>query len=255
MGQDDKIRNPVEEYMQYIVDRDKPEKPVETTAGPAKHLEVKKSPENSADTNANEALKIADAIRQSVQIKRNYPQAGPDRVIDTEEDKEFDIRRHPVGLVMIFLSVIVTFAATFSLVSFLLPGIADLIGAELSLIGPIVGICMIIASILGAVFLFFAARGYLSNRMILTSLNIAYTLQTGLRSIKTGELSLDDIKDVKVRKTGVISRLFNYGTMMIETTDGENNLMFIYTPDPDVQAKLVHDYKLEYLARHKIFSL
>ena len=258
MGQDDKIHNPVEQYMKYIMDLDKPDKPPETTAEPTKHLEVKmgKDARLRADGgNRYDALKVADAIKQSVNIKMNSQQENPEPVQSVEELRIFDIRRHPVGLVILFLEVITVYATAFSLISFFLPGIARAIGASLGTIGPITGIVMLALCLFGATALFFAARNYLSGRLILTDFNIVHVFRSGLYDRKVSELLLSDIKDVIIQKPSPLSSLFDYGTIIIETPEGQSDFIFTYTPDPEIYAKAVNDSRLEYLANHRIANL
>lgn len=252
MGQDDKIRNPVEEYMQYLIDRDKPGKLAETTAEPAKHLEVKKTADPISQN--NEALKVADAIKQSVNIKKNSEEQASQSE-DLQDDLIFDIKRHPFGLATIFISVIVVWAAAFSLVSFLLPGLARLFGLKLSVVGPVVGICMIAVTLFVVLFLSFAAKRYLSSRLMLTDFSLGYSLPLGQSSNKTGEIPLDEIKDVKVYKKSILASIFNYGTLVIETSKGKNGLTFDYAHNPETYAKSIQDSKLRYLAYYKIFNL
>lgn len=258
MGQDDKIHNPVEQYMKYIMDLDKPDKPPEITAEPTKHLELKKGKDarpQAGGGNRYDALKIADAIKQSVNIKRNSQQENPGQVQSAEELRIFDIRHHPVGLIILFLEVITAYAITLSLISFFLPGIAQLVGASLSSIGPIVGIFMLASCLLGVIALFFASRNYLSGRLILTDFNMVHIFRSGLFGSKVSELPMSDIKDVIIRNSGPLCSLFNYGTIIVETPEGQDDFIFTYTPDPEICAKAVNDCKLEYLANHGIANL
>lgn len=255
MGQDDKIHNPVEQYMKYIMDLDKPDKPPETTAEPTKHLEVKMGKNAHPNTdggNRYDALKVADAIKQSVNLKMNSQQGKPEPIQSAEELRIFDIRRHPVGLVILFLKVIIAYAIAFSLVSFFLPGIAHLVGANLSTIGPIAGVFMLALCLLGAIILLFASRNYLLGRLILTDFNMVHIFRSGLFGRKVSELQVSDIKDVIIQKPGPLSSLFNYGTIIVETPEGQDDFIFTYTPNPEICAKAVNDSRLEYLANHRI---
>ncbi len=255
MGNDDnKIHNPVEEYMRYIMDKDKPDKPLETTAEPTKHLEVKKAADsrNVEGGSRHDALKVADAIEQSINIKKMesaQAKTAPPQLQVSE------IKHHPVGLILIFLVVITSYAIAFSVVSFLLPGIAGLIGSDLNTVGPITGIIMLLTLIFGIIFLLFTIRKFLLNRVILTSLNIVEVSHLGLSGKKVRELPMTDIEDVLVEKAGLFPSLFNYGTIIVKTPYGLDDLIFRYAPDPETFAKAIDDSKLEYLAGHRTVSL
>ncbi|HEX5798073.1 MAG TPA: PH domain-containing protein [Candidatus Saccharimonadales bacterium] len=250
MNSDDKIHNPVEEYMKHLMERDKPDKPPETITEPTKHLEVKmdRGEEhgafNSSGGSRQEALKVADAIKQSVNLKRS-----------SKEEHIFNIRRHPMGIILAFLAVIIGYAVVFSVIGFLLPGFADLTGSELSSIGLLAGISMLAVFSIGLMYLLFKARSYMLHRLILTDLNIIHILHTGILDKKITKLPVADVENVKIQKTGLFSSIFNYGTIIIETIEGQNNFTFKYAPYPDIHAKAVNDCKLEYLASHKIASL
>lgn len=256
MGQNDKIHNPIEQYMKYIMDLDKPDKLPETTTDPVKHLEVKDSNKSPAGGgNRYDALKVADAIKQSVNIKMNPKADRLEQTTDLSETRIFDIKRHPVGLILPGLSVIVGYAAVFCLVSFLLPGFAKLVGAELSVVGPIVGQSMLVMVLLGVIFLFFTAKNYLLSQLILTDFNIVHIFRSGLIGKKVAQLPISDVEDIIVQQAGILPSLFSYGTIIIEMPEDQNNLIFKYAPDPDICARAVHDSRLEHLANHRITSL
>lgn len=255
MGNDDnKIHNPVEEYMQYLMDKDKPDKPLETTAEPTKHLEVKKAL-NSQSTeggNRQDALKVVDAIDQSVNIKK--PEFAQAKTVPPPLQVS-EIKRHPVGLVLIFLVVVTSYAIAFSLISFLLPGIASLLGSDLNTVGPIAGIIMLLTLIFGIIFLLFTARKFLLDGVILTDSNIVEVSSLGLARKKVRELPMTDIENVAVEKAGLFPSLFNYGTMIVKTSYGLDDLIFGYASDPETFAKAINDSKLEYLAGYRTVSL
>ncbi len=248
MGRDDKIHNPVEEYMSYIMDRDKPDKPPETTTALTKHLEIKKDGDdersNTDGGSRQEALKVADAIKQSVNIRRN-----------SDEERIFDIKRHPIGLVLLLLVVIIGYSIAFSLIGFLLPGFADITGSELGSIGPVAGISMVAAFLLGVIYLSLKARNYRLNRLVLTDFNIVHVLQSGLLGKKVAKLPVSDVENVVIQKNGLFPSIFNYGTIIIETSEERDNFIFEYAPDPDSYAKAVRDSKLEYLANYSLPNL
>lgn len=247
MGNDDKIHNPVEQYMQFIMDQDKPDKSPETTTEPTRHLEVKKrNNKDSSDAigSQTEAIKVGEAIKQSVNFNINSAQDSPEQTQQTNETRVFDVGRHPVGLIAICVAVIISYAIVFSAVGFLLPGLVDTFGVKPSS----VGLLMLVVFIVGVIYMIFIGRGYLLNRLILTDFNIVHILQQGLFRKKIFELSLTDIEDIYIEKSGLLPILFNYGTITIKTAYSRNDLIFRYVPGPDVCAKAVEDTKLTYLA-------
>lgn len=249
MGQDDQIHNPVEQYMKYLMDLDKPDKPPEIINEPAQHLEIKSArhPLNKGGSRYD-ALKIADAIKQSVNVKKNSKENKFNRTQSLNQKRIFNIKRHPASLIIISLSGVVVYAAVFSLISFLLPGFANLVGTDLAVVGPIVGLFMLVMIALGLVLLFLIAKNYLANRLVLTDLKLIQILRTGIKDKVTMELPVNDVEDVVVRKSGIFQVIFNYGTLAIKTPEGQNDFIFKYASHPDIYAKAIQDSRLKYMA-------
>lgn len=258
MSQDDKIHNPVEQYMEYIMNQDKPDKPPETTTEPARHLEVKGF-NQAADSSGSrdEALKVADAIKQSIDIK-----TGQERDTLQKENPEdisrttiFNIQRHSIGLILALTAAVAVYAAGFSLISFLLPSLARATGIELNVIGPIAGISMLIITAIGVALLPAVGRSYNFNRLVLTESSLIHSLSFGLVNKKVYEIPLTDIEDVSVQNTDMLSSAFSYGTINIKTVEDQNDLKFKYAPNPSAYAKAIQDSRLEYLADHRLSFL
>ncbi len=154
---------------------------------------------------------------------------------DEEEKVIAEIRRHPFGLFLIY-----TTGLTIAVIVF-----AALVGGGLLAegdradfgfdIGVLKTILVVAGTVLaGLVLVGTAIAGYLykNNVVILTSEKIAQFLYTSLFDRKISQLSIGDVQDVTVSQKGVFSRIFNYGTLVIETAGEQQNYMFTYTPDP-----------------------
>lgn len=243
----DKIHNPVEKYMQDIMDLDKPEKPPETTARPGGKLEVKASdnPKNNTSSGSrHEALKISDAIKQSVKLNIK-PKKSSKTVDQTPRSKIFDIKRHPIGLIYIYLIAIVGCSAFFSAVSFALPALASFTGVGLDVVGLIAGLSMVAITLSLAVIMFFVWKAYKRNSLILTDPNTMKVFQSGIFGDRNSQIDMQDIENVTVRSGGMLSDIFNYGTIIIKTAAGQDDLIFKYAPNPEVCAKTLQEIKLK----------
>lgn len=249
MSQDDKIHNPVEQYMQYIMDQDKPDKPPETTAEPTGHLEVKGN-----NGNRDEALKVADALKQSMNIRSSL-EYDFQKVEESAQTTTFNMQRHPMGLILILTLAVVVYAIVFSLISFFLPTLASAMGTELNVIGPIAGVIMLVLVAVGIISSLAVSRAYRLNRLILTESSLIHALNSGLANNKIYEIPLADIENVSVQNTDILSSAFSYGTINIKTIEGQNNVKFRYAPSPDVYAKAIQDSRLEYLTDHRLSFL
>lgn len=246
--EDNKIHNPVENYMREIMNLNKPGKPAETTAEPTRQLEVKGSVQPAAEVSRNEAVKVADALKQAVSFHRNQLKKAPETQI-------FNIRRHPIGLVYLYVLVIVGYSVVFSLISYLLPAFSDVIGVGLNTVSPIVGYLMLTMVVIGIISLVFASRSYLRNRLILTDAGLTFIDKTGRGNDETLQLPLKEIESIDSQQNGLFSRLFNYGTFDIKTLDDKTNMLFKYVPNPDFYTRAIQDAKLEYIANNDSIRL
>jgi len=161
------------------------------------------------------------------------------------DDKEIlisEIRKHPFGLGLIYGSGIIVSLAIFSaLVGMTIliqdNNIAAAQSGETIRLLLLVGSVLISLLVLGVTFI--AGHLYNSNVMLLTNEKIAQVLYKSLFSRKISQLSIGDVQDVTVVQNGVFARLFNYGTLVIETAGEQQNYTFSYAIDPYQSAKLI----------------
>lgn len=160
---------------------------------------------------------------------------------DSDEQLICEIRKHPLGLVIIYLvGGFVTFALFFLLVIGALFVDNDPLGlgtggssgfqVGLAIMGGLLTILSIISTAIGAFI-------YKSNVVLVTSEKIAQLLYKTIFDRKISQLSIGDVHDVTVIQKGILARIFNYGTMTIETAGEQANFIFTYTPDPYERAK------------------
>jgi uncharacterized membrane protein YdbT with pleckstrin-like domain len=166
------------------------------------------------------------------------------KFIEFDENEELvgEIRKHPFGLLVIDL---VGFAIT-ALLAIIPIGLAlnldsfDLGGSSnsQSFSGLLIFVGMLLAT-LSIVATLISAMLYKNNVIYVTSDKIAQVLYTSLFNRKMSQLSIGDIQDVTVTQKGVFARIFNYGTLVIETAGEQQNYTFNYVPDPYQSARLI----------------
>jgi uncharacterized membrane protein YdbT with pleckstrin-like domain len=154
---------------------------------------------------------------------------------DADEELVAEVRKHPFGLIIVYATgffIGLTVLIVLALVSVYLSGDplatgADTIGLETAIV--VVGIILEVGILIGT-----AIAGYLykSNIIFVTSDKLAQVLYTSIFNRKISQLSLGDIQDVTVTQDGIFPRIFNYGTVVIETAGEQNNYIFTYTPFP-----------------------
>lgn len=161
---------------------------------------------------------------------------------DADERLIWEVRKHPVGLFIIYASG--TLIAVLLLAIFFVGGMSagenfldlgiDISGYRAVLI--LIGLVMAILTI-GVT----AIAGYLykNNVMLVTSDKIAQVLYRTLFDRKISQLSIGDVQDVTVTQKGVLARMFNYGTVVIETAGEQQNYTFTFVPDPYMCSKAI----------------
>lgn len=160
---------------------------------------------------------------------------------DDEEDLVTEVRKHWFGLVLLWL---VGMAATLivAVVPMILAGQADFFNtagvstdgfsAALVAIGLLLGGLTFLATFLVGIM-------YTKNVIFVTTDKIAQVKYTGLIHRKISQLGIGDVQDVTVNQNTIPSRIFNYGTLVIETAGEQNNYTFTYVPKPYQESKAI----------------
>lgn len=151
---------------------------------------------------------------------------------DSDERLICEVRKHPFGLFIIYLSgiliSIVLFGAFVGLGWFAGNEVSEEIKQYNNLL-TLVGLILALLSLLAT-----GIAGYIynSNIMLVTNEKIAQVLYRSLFNRKISQLSIGDVQDVTVTQNGVFSRVFNYGTIVVETAGEQQNYTFTYAPTP-----------------------
>lgn len=148
-----------------------------------------------------------------------------------------EIRRHPIGILGIYF-----------VAGLLLVGIAIILFA----VGPKVFTNVSHASYMGLAliaylviafmtvgFLFISNKVYWGNRWILTTDSITQMSQTSLFNNQSSQLSLGNLEDVTAEQNGLLTHMFNYGVLRVETAGERSKFLFAYCPNPNHYAQEV----------------
>ncbi len=160
---------------------------------------------------------------------------------DESEELVMEIRKHSFGLILVqatglVVTLIIVLAATL-----LAYNLDSIIGQTLETSGlrsAIVagGFIMGVLSVIGTEI---AIMLYRSNVIFVTSEKVAQILYPSVFNRKLSQLSIGDIQDVTVTQSGIFPRLFNYGTLVIETAGEQQNYVFTYVPKPYDAARAI----------------
>lgn len=153
---------------------------------------------------------------------------NPLHVMSPGEQVICNIKRHPIGLIGIYvmsgIMLILLFAAVGALPHFA----TDLTSTD----KMYAFIAAIALAALILVFVWIAVIIYNGNRWIVTSDSITQVQQTGLFRKQTSQLSLENLEDVTFEQTNLIQTLFNYGTLKAETAGEHSKFQFPFCPRP-----------------------
>jgi hypothetical protein len=146
------------------------------------------------------------------------------------------IKRHPIGLVQIWLVIVLlifVFGALFSML--FLGGDATNV---LSSIGGTEDTRTGATLLLMVLFFLFILGGmaatyiYQNNRFYLTNESVIQEIQTTLFSKHEQTVSLSNIEDASYRQNGILPMLLNFGTIRLSTEGDETTYRFSYVADP-----------------------
>lgn len=159
---------------------------------------------------------------------------------DGNEELLAEIRKHPIGLFFIYLTgglfgvvlaTLMIFVATLGAGS---SAAFDVSALKL----PIIAVCMLLL-VITVVMTFISGVMYQSNVIYVTSEKIAQVVYKTIIDRKISQLSIGDVQDVSVTQNGVLARMFNYGTLVIETAGEQQNYTFTHVPYPYQASKAI----------------
>lgn len=164
--------------------------------------------------------------------------------LDPSEVVLHTVKRHPIGVVFIYIATIVGLLVNF-IVLFLIIRYQDDLGLD--------GWEMVVSSvfIMFAFFILFA--GYVSwylytqSKLVITNESIIQILQQGVFDRKVSQLNLSKVQDVTVDQEGLFSTMFGYGTLTIESAGEAANYRFKYANNPIKNSKYLVEAHEQYL--------
>lgn len=151
---------------------------------------------------------------------------------DSEEELILEIRKHPFGLVGIY---VMGFVVVFAMMALVVASdqLFDVDGlGELSVLQPFVAVGGGLLAIGALISTAIGAYIYQSNVIFITSEKIAQVVYKNIIDRKISQLSIGDVQDVTVSQSGIFARIFNYGTLVIETAGEQQNYTFSFVPKP-----------------------
>lgn len=138
------------------------------------------------------------------------------------------VQRHPIGLVQIWGIAILLILALASVLAGALTG-ENNFGGQFAELGAAV---MILVSVLIFGGAFIAAFVYSNNRFFLTNESVIQEIQVSIFNKHEQTVSLANIEDASYKKAGLLSYIFDYGTIRLSTEGDETTYRFTYVAHP-----------------------
>jgi uncharacterized membrane protein YdbT with pleckstrin-like domain len=160
--------------------------------------------------------------------------------LDADERVINVIYRHIIGIFYIYFVAFSVVAVMLAFIILIFPDLFSGLSRESNLLlaaGAVFGLALIFF------ILFIATYIYRQNKIVVTNQNIIQVLQNGLFIRKVSRLDYSDVEDVTAEHRGILSNMFNFGTLNIETSGEQKNFIFPYCPDPNKYADLILDLR------------
>lgn len=147
-----------------------------------------------------------------------------------------EARRHPIGLIVVLANGLLIIAVLDLLLFLLIKNQAHLreTYSFLSSVNIIAVSTWVVAIVTLLVFLggLMAAYVYRHNYLVLTDEKVVLVRTYSLAKRKVSELNIGDIHDVTVAQATILSRLFNYGTVMLKSSGSTATMWLSYVSHP-----------------------
>jgi hypothetical protein len=162
---------------------------------------------------------------------------------DAEEEILGEIPRHPIGLFFIFFTTLFLILAILAALFYGIrhqTQLLDVMGVTTTLdIGrwlTIGAVTLVFLILVGA---FMAAYVYDANYIVVTDQKLVFVNQKTIFARRISQLSIGDVQDVTVDQLTILSRIFRYGTLNIETAGEQAHFVVPYTSQPHVAGKAI----------------
>jgi hypothetical protein len=165
------------------------------------------------------------------------PTPNPLSVMQPGERIIFELKRHPIGILTIYIATGLVLTVLGIMAFAIGPGLVS--SANQGQVNTIVGGLFGFFTLLCLLFNFIATVVYWGNRWILTDDSITQISQASLFKKETSSLGLESLEDVTVEQYGILPHLFNYGTLKAETAGHRSKFVFNYAPNPNYYAQKI----------------
>lgn len=173
---------------------------------------------------------------------------NPLHVMSPGEKVVANIKRHPIGLISVYIVSGIMLVLIFTAVALLSRFVPNLNDRDLTFAFIT---AMALASLV-AIFTWISSIVYNGNRWVVTSDSITQIQQTGLFRKQTSQLSLENLEDVTFEQTTLLQSMFNYGTLKAQTAGEHSKFHFDYCPNPKKYAVAIIEAHEEFIKENSL---
>ncbi|HSX35345.1 MAG TPA: PH domain-containing protein [Patescibacteria group bacterium] len=166
-------------------------------------------------------------------------------VLQPGEQMVATMKRHPFGIISLYISaglgILVAGALAFGLLPYLFNqyGIVGETSAVYAGFGLVVVLLVVILAV--------ATSVYWENQWVVTTDSITQISQRSLFGRQVSQLSMDNLEDVTVDQNGILPHMFNYGILKVETAGERAKFVFSYCPNPNECARRILEVHEQFL--------
>jgi hypothetical protein len=165
--------------------------------------------------------------------RRKYPELN----LSDGEYVISDVRRHPIGLLGVWLVCGLAVFGIVAVVGLLASSAQDITGGGIPV--SALGIGAALLSVLILIGGYIATYVYKANKFYLTNESVVQNIQMSLFANRQQTVSLGNVEDASYLKSGIVQTILDYGTIRLSTQGDETTYRFTFASDPDRQvAKL-----------------
>lgn len=171
------------------------------------------------------------------------PPHGSEDLLEPGERLVVIVKRHPIGIVGIYIEAFVGLLVVFGLLVTLAPnffsGLSDQ-AYKIAVAVIILGLVVLVA------FLFTATYVYRQSRLLVTDRSLVQIIQKSLFIRTVSRLSMSNVEDVSAEERGILSTIFDYGTIVVQTAGALDNFIFPDCPTPSRYADQIIEARQRY---------
>lgn len=186
------------------------------------------------DNNSSQSANYGDQNPPATDPK--HPVHNPLSVMAPGEQMICEIRRHPIGILGIYIMTGLLLIVLAILAFIVTPHVVTSSGHQATVVGALI---FLVVGTLAVGFVLVAHIVYWGNSWVVTSDSVTQITQTSLLRKQSSQLSLGNLEDVSATQDGILPHMFNFGVLRVETAGERSKFLFPFCPNPSYYAKQI----------------